>query len=184
MLRSVAAQKLQPAELLRQLNQLICERRIEARYMTMCFATWQKGRQKLRVANAGQSQPLLWKDGRCDRIDLSGFPLGLYEDVSYDETGFTLVQGDVLVFHSDGLAESSSPDGRHALALAARQGLDRLVDVLDRHQPEFVELLAGELRHPGAVGRAEPLPHDFGARGSRPRNMLSAIDKAGDNASV
>jgi len=30
------------------------ERRIEGRFMTACFATWQKGRQKLRVANAGQ----------------------------------------------------------------------------------------------------------------------------------
>ena len=123
MLRSVAAQKLQPAELLRQLNQLICERRIEARYMTMCFATWQKGRQKLRVANAGQSQPLLWKDGHCDKVDLSGFPLGLYEDATYDEAGYTLVPGDILIFHSDGLAESSSPDGQFF-------GTDRLKDVI------------------------------------------------------
>ncbi|MFZ0820411.1 MAG: GAF domain-containing SpoIIE family protein phosphatase [Candidatus Acidiferrales bacterium] len=142
MLRSVAAQKLQPAELLRQLNQLICERRIEARYMTMCFATWQKGRQKLRVANAGQSQPLLWKDGRCDRIDLSGFPLGLYEDVSYDETGFTLVQGDVLVFHSDGLAESSSPDGQFF-------GTDRLKDAIaashDQSAGEIADRLLAEV---------------------------------------
>src|SRR6266849_2935014 len=64
-MRSLAPQKLQPAELLRQMNQLIGERRVEGRFMTACFATWQKGRQKLRVANAGQSQPLLYKDGRC-----------------------------------------------------------------------------------------------------------------------
>ncbi len=134
MLRSVAAQKLQPAELLRQLNQLICERRIEARYMTMCFATWQKGRQKVRVANAGQSQPLLWKDGRCDKVDLSGFPLGLYEDVNYDETGYTLVPGDILVFHSDGLAESSSPDGQFF-------GTDRLKDSIAANH----DLSAGEI---------------------------------------
>ena len=51
--------------------------------MTACFATWQKGRSKLRVANAGQSQPLLYKDGRCDKIELTGFPLGIFED----ETG-------------------------------------------------------------------------------------------------
>src|SRR5580704_13238700 len=36
-LRSIAPQKLLPAELLRQLNQLICERRIEGRFMTFCF---------------------------------------------------------------------------------------------------------------------------------------------------
>src|ERR1700693_248827 len=77
-MRSLAPQKLQPAELLRQMNQLIGERRVEGRFMTACFATWQKGRSKLRVANAGQSQPLLYKDGRCDKIALTGFPLGIF----------------------------------------------------------------------------------------------------------
>jgi sigma-B regulation protein RsbU (phosphoserine phosphatase) len=98
--------------MLRQMNQLIGERRIEGRFMTMCFATWQKGRRKLRIANAGQSQPLLWKGGRCEKLDLTGFPLGLYDDVTYDEWGVTLDPGDVLVFHSDGLAESANAEGQ------------------------------------------------------------------------
>jgi len=122
-LRSLAPQKLPPAQLLRQMNQLICERRIEGRFMTLCFATWQKGRSKLRLANAGQSQPLLFKDGRCSKVDLTGFPLGLYDDVTYDEWGVTLAPGDVLVFHSDGLAEAVNPEGQ-------LYGTDRLRSVL------------------------------------------------------
>jgi len=111
-MRSLAPQKLQPAEMLRQMNQIIGERRVEGRFMTACFATWQKGRQKLRVANAGQSQPLLYKDGRCGKIDLAGFPLGIFEDVSYDEWGVTLAPGDILVFHSDGIAETANNEGQ------------------------------------------------------------------------
>ena len=107
-MRSLAPQKLQPAEMLRQMNQLVGERRIEGRFMTACFATWQKGRQKLRVANAGQSQPLLYKNGRCDKIELTGFPLGIFEEVNYDEWGVTLETGDTLVFHSDGIAETAN----------------------------------------------------------------------------
>jgi len=84
-MRSLAPQKLQPAEMLRQMNQLVGERRIEGRFMTACFATWPKGPAELRVANAGQSQPLLYKDGRCGKIELTGFPLGIFEDVTYDE---------------------------------------------------------------------------------------------------
>jgi sigma-B regulation protein RsbU (phosphoserine phosphatase) len=110
-LRSIVPQKLQPAELLKQLNLLLCERQIEARYMTFCFATWQKARGKLRMANAGQSQPLLWKDGRCDRVDIAGLPLGLYPEATYDEVNFTLEAGDILVFHSDGLSESMNSAG-------------------------------------------------------------------------
>src|SRR5580658_5580062 len=111
-MRSLAPQKLQPAEMLKQMNQIVGERRIEGRFMTACFATWQKGRSKLRVANAGQSQPLLYKDGRCDKISLTGFPLGIFEEVSYDEWGVSLNPGDILVFHSDGIAETSNSEGQ------------------------------------------------------------------------
>lgn len=111
-MRSLSPQKLQPAELLRQMNQVIGERRIEGRFMTACFATWQKGRSKFRVANAGQSQPLLYKDGRCGKIELTGFPLGIFEEVSYDEWAVTLEPGDIVVFHSDGLAETANKEGQ------------------------------------------------------------------------
>ena len=111
-MRSLAPQKLQPAEMLAQINQLVGERRIEGRFMTMCFATWQKGRRKLRIASAGQSQPLLYKDGRCGKIALTGFPLGIFEKVSYEEWGVTLEPGDILVLHSDGIAETVNADGQ------------------------------------------------------------------------
>ena len=125
-MRSLAPQKLQPAEMLRQMNQLVGERCIEGRFMTACFATWQKGRQKLRVANAGQSQPLLYKDGRCDKVQLTGFPLGIFEEVTYDEWGVTLAEGDILVFHSDGLAETSNSDGQLF-------GTERLRKLIEKH---------------------------------------------------
>ncbi|MGC2766600.1 MAG: GAF domain-containing SpoIIE family protein phosphatase [Candidatus Acidiferrum sp.] len=125
-MRSLAPQKLQPAEMLRQMNQLVGERRIEGRFMTACFATWQKGRQKLRVANAGQSQPLLYKNGRCDKIELTGFPLGIFEEVNYDEWGVTLETGDTLVFHSDGIAETANVEGQFF-------GTTRLRRLIEQH---------------------------------------------------
>src|SRR5215831_15406508 len=133
-MRSLAPQKLQPAEMLKQMNQLVGERRIEGRFMTACFATWQKGRQKLRVANAGQSQPLLYANGRCDRIELTGFPLGIFEDVVYDEWSVTLEPGDILIFHSDGIAETSNSEGQLF-------GTERLRRLIELHH----ELAAGDL---------------------------------------
>jgi sigma-B regulation protein RsbU (phosphoserine phosphatase) len=133
-MRSLAPQKLQPAEMLRQMNQVIGERRIEGRFMTACFATWQKGRQKLRVANAGQSQPLLYKGGKCERIELAGFPLGIFEEVQYDEWGVTLDVGDILVFHSDGIAETANSEGQFF-------GTTRLRRLIEQHH----ELTAAEL---------------------------------------
>jgi sigma-B regulation protein RsbU (phosphoserine phosphatase) len=125
-MRSLAPQKLQPAEMLKQMNQLVGERRIEGRFMTACFATWQKGRQKLRVANAGQSQPLLYKDGRCGKIELTGFPLGIFEEVSYDEWSVTLESGNILVFHSDGIAETMNGESQFF-------GTTRLMKLIEQH---------------------------------------------------
>jgi len=133
-MRSLAPQKLQPAEMLKQMNQLVGERRIEGRFMTACFATWQKGRQKLRVANAGQSQPLLYKDNRCGKIELTGFPLGIFEDVNYDEWGVTLEPGNILVFHSDGIAETTNSEGQFF-------GITRLRELIEKHH----DLTAAEL---------------------------------------
>jgi sigma-B regulation protein RsbU (phosphoserine phosphatase) len=111
-LRSLSPHKLQPAELLRQLNQLVCDRRVEGRYMTICFATWQKGRHKLRLANAGQTQPLLWKDGHVEQIKLTGFPIGIFDDAAYEEWGVQLTSGDILLFFSDGLTEAANREGK------------------------------------------------------------------------
>jgi phosphoserine phosphatase RsbU/P len=133
-MRSLAPQKLQPAEMLRQMNQLVGERRIEGRFMTLCFATWQRGRSKLRVANAGQTQPLLYKDGRCSKIELTGFPMGIYEDVSYDEWGVTLDSGDILLFHSDGVTETMNSENQ----FFGSQRLKKLVE--DNHQAAAGEL--------------------------------------------
>jgi phosphoserine phosphatase RsbU/P len=112
MMRSLSPQKLQPAEFLRVLNQLVSDRRVEGRYMTMCFATWQKARNKLRLANAGQTQPLLWKEGHVEQITLTGFPIGIFDDATYDEWSVTLASGDILLFFSDGLTEASNREGK------------------------------------------------------------------------
>jgi len=111
-LRSLSPQKLQPAALLTQLNQFMCDRRVEGRYMTICFATWQKAKRKLRIANAGQSQPLLWKDGRVEQLPLTGFPIGIFDDAQYEEWNVELSAGNILVFFSDGLTEASNRAGK------------------------------------------------------------------------
>jgi sigma-B regulation protein RsbU (phosphoserine phosphatase) len=153
-MRSLAPQKLQPAEMLRQMNQVIGERRIEGRFMTACFATWQKGRQKLRVANAGQSQPLLYKGGKCDRIELAGFPLGIFEEVQYDEWGVTLDVGDILVFHSDGIAETANSEGQFF-------GTTRIRRLIEQHHgltsAELADLI---LREVDWFAQSAPLSDD------------------------
>jgi sigma-B regulation protein RsbU (phosphoserine phosphatase) len=153
-MRSLAPQKLQPSEMLRQMNQLVGERKIEGRFMTACYATWQKGRQKLRIANAGQSQPLLYKDGRCGKVELTGFPLGIFEDVTYDEWGVTLEPGNIVVFHSDGIAETSNSEGQFF-------GTERLRKLIEsHHELSATEISDTILREVDWFAQSAPLSDD------------------------
>jgi len=137
-LRSLARNKYPPGEVVRRLNQLICERKIEGRFMTLCYATWHKRRRTIRIANAGQSQPLLWKDGRCEKLDLTGFPLGIYEEMEFGEWNARLDPGDILVFYSDGFTESANCAGD-------LYGFERLRDLLCRHHSDSAEELAARM---------------------------------------
>jgi sigma-B regulation protein RsbU (phosphoserine phosphatase) len=137
-LRSIAPQKLLPAELLRQLNQLICERRIEGRFMTFCFATWRKPTRKLRIANAGQTQPLLYRNGHCEQVKLVGFPLGIYDDVTYEESVMNLDPGDILLFHSDGLSEATDPEGNFF-------GIPRIAALIEQNAARTADQIADRL---------------------------------------
>jgi sigma-B regulation protein RsbU (phosphoserine phosphatase) len=122
--------------------------------MTACFATWQKGRQKLRVANAGQSQPLLYKDGRCGKVELTGFPLGIFEEVTYDEWGVTLDAGNILVFHSDGIAESQNSEGQFF-------GTTRIQSLIEQHHEVSAKELADViLREVDWFTQSAPLSDD------------------------
>src|ERR1700759_5001382 len=153
-MRSLAPQKLQPADMLREMNKIVGEQRVEGRFMTACFATWQKGRQKLRVANAGQSQPLLYKDGRCGKVELTGFPLGIFEEATYDEWGVTLDPGNILVFHSDGLAEASNSEGQFF-------GTERLRTFIEeRHEMGARDLSDAILREVDFFTNSAPLSDD------------------------
>jgi sigma-B regulation protein RsbU (phosphoserine phosphatase) len=115
--------KLRPAEMLRDMNQLIVERRVEGRFVTMAYATWNGRKRQLRISSAGQEQPLLYRQGKVEKLDLTGFPLGLFEDVQYDEVKLSLDPGDIVVFYSDGMSDTQDPQGEFF-------GWQRMMDVL------------------------------------------------------
>ena len=107
-LRSLGSQKPRPANLLHAINGFLGERLIEGRFMTLCVATWHRTRRRLRIANAGQEQPFLLHNGRCEKLPLEGFPLGIFEDVTYDERTYILNVGDIVAFHSDGIGDTQN----------------------------------------------------------------------------
>src|SRR3984957_16815996 len=69
-------------------------------------------------------------------------------------------RGGRLVHDDDALGEGRGARHSNPLTLAAGQGFDGLMDILDRHKAEIVQFLPREFRHASAIGRSEPLSHD------------------------
>lgn len=125
-MRSLAPLKLPPAQMLARVNQLLCGHEIRARFVTLCYATWNAEKSELRVANAGQAQPLVLRHDRCEKIPLEGLPAGIFADASYDEWTTQLTPGDWVIFHSDGITESLN-------AAEEQFGLERLCSILEEN---------------------------------------------------
>ncbi len=125
-LRSLAPQKLAPAEMLRQLNVMLLERKIEGHFVTLHYMLWESKTRTLRFSNAGMPLPLLLRGGKCRAVRVEGIPLGLLENVEYQETTLALEPGDVLAVFSDGVLEAANPESEEF-------GQRRLEDLLRAH---------------------------------------------------
>ncbi len=125
-LRSLVPQKLPSPELMRRLNAMLLERRIEGHFVTLLYGLWEAKTRTLRLSNAGMPLPILLRRDHCRLIRVEGVPLGLLENVDYEETPVSLESGDLLTIFSDGVLEAINPEGEEF-------GLARFEELLRRH---------------------------------------------------
>ncbi len=129
------AQRCRPAgEMLSKLNGVLCERRIQARYLSLCYAFLDTRSWRMEIANAGLPLPIFCRGSEIIPVQVEGVPLGLLENVEYQPAVVELQPGDVAVFHSDGITENLNPEGEE-------YGRRRLQDLVGSH----CTLPAGEL---------------------------------------
>jgi phosphoserine phosphatase RsbU/P len=107
-LRSLAPQRLMAPDMLKKLNVLLLERKIEGHFITLTYCVWEPKIRSLKLANAGMPLPVLVRNGKVHAIRVEGVPLGLLDQVEYQETSLTLRKGDLLAMFSDGLVEATN----------------------------------------------------------------------------
>jgi sigma-B regulation protein RsbU (phosphoserine phosphatase) len=110
-LRSHAPIEPGPAEMLSAINLSLAERRIAAQFVSIIYAVWDDERRTLLVANSGLPRPLYCHDGKIEQIDVTGLPLGLFDEAEYDELQFKAKPGDMFVFFSDGIMDARNRHG-------------------------------------------------------------------------
>ncbi len=142
-LRSLVPQRLSATEMLRSLNVMLLERKIEGHFITLTYAIWQPANRRLRLANAGMPLPILVHKGRSHAIRAEGVPLGLLEHTEYQEVAVTLEKGDLLAMFSDGIIEANnhqeSEFGTRRLENLLRQHIQRPLD-------DIIETIFTEVR--------------------------------------
>jgi phosphoserine phosphatase RsbU/P len=134
---------LEQIALMRDLNQALREDFDAGHYATMVAAGWHGRRGLMVMTNAGHPPALWYRASRgewswletlrpSERGRVSGVPLGLLPDVTYDRLVIRPQSGDVVLLYSDGVSEVTDPAGTEL----GRNGLIDLVRAVDARSPE------------------------------------------------
>jgi sigma-B regulation protein RsbU (phosphoserine phosphatase) len=144
LLRSLAPRRRGPAMLMRAINEVLLERKVDAQYVTLSLALWDSRNLRLVMANAGATPPMICRGGEILKLNVEGVPLGLLDDREYEELTFEARHGDLILFYSDGIQDQVNAQdeefGRTRLGRILKQHcgdplpqiLDAIMEDLDR----------------------------------------------------
>jgi phosphoserine phosphatase RsbU/P len=96
-------------------------------FVALLYAVLNAKDKTLSLCSAGQTQPIYLssKSGASSLVETRGdtFPLGIIEDVDYQETILNMVAGDKIVLYTDGIVEAMN-DKKEIF------GFDRLLEIV------------------------------------------------------
>ena len=84
------------------------------------------------LSGAGLPYPYVYRKGKLSRVELSGIPLGLFREASYEDVKLALQPGDLVVSVSDGFTESLDERDEE-------YGEKRLRKILDANREESAD---------------------------------------------
>src|SRR5436190_6898588 len=150
-IRTRAARKEPPGQMLELVNKTLYQRPIEGQYVAVTYAIYDPKTRTVTLANSGLPYPLLVRDGQSTFLDIGGIPLGLFPDSKYEETQLQLQTGDLLIFYSDGVVEMRNDTGEEF-------GLRRLAETVrsnyEKSANDIVKSISAVLAD--FIGRVRP----------------------------
>jgi serine phosphatase RsbU (regulator of sigma subunit)/anti-sigma regulatory factor (Ser/Thr protein kinase) len=141
LIRSDAPRLVSPSAVLERANEFLHADIPANMFVTCLYAVLDPATGRLRFANAGHDLPFVRTATGVVELRATGMPLGAMPGMRYDEKEAVLAPGDVLLLHSDGLAEAHGPDR----AMFGFPRLRRLFGEESRGQ-ELLDDLMGALR--------------------------------------
>ena len=150
LLRILGPRRKTPALLMQSLNETLMERRVDAQYATLLVAFWESNQRMLKLANAGSCAPLIWRRNEILNPRVEGVPIGLLDDITYDEVDLELEKGDIVMLYSDGVEDQTDSQGKEFSRV-------RVTQVLQQHANENPKAIADAViaaidTHRGSAG--------------------------------
>ncbi len=143
-----------PHQLLQEVNRVLFNDLIASElFITMACFYYDSKHRWLSFSNGGHNPSILIRADGSDPefLDAEGMAIGLLPDVIFEEKGWSLASGDLLVLYTDGLVESEDRDGN-------RFGMERLLSYLQKvRQNSAQEILTGLFKVVNEhIGRQDP----------------------------
>jgi sigma-B regulation protein RsbU (phosphoserine phosphatase) len=127
-----------PGRIMSLLNRHLYRSTQPEKYATLFLAHYDAKSSWMTYSNAGQLPPLvLSRDGSIRRLDKGGTVVGLMDGMSYEEDGFQMQTGDIMVAYSDGVTEPENDFGDF--------GEDRLMEVVARYRDEPLHVISAQV---------------------------------------
>lgn len=142
LLRSLAPRRRSPALLLRSLNETLMERQVPAQYVTLLVMLWQPKDRLFTIANAGSVPPVVCRGGELLQPKIAGVPVGLLEEIMYDEIRLETQPGDVVLLLSDGVHDQPNESGEDYGKTRLSQAVSRFCGL---PAAEIAKRLAGDV---------------------------------------
>jgi serine phosphatase RsbU (regulator of sigma subunit) len=125
MLRAAAQRLDSPGEVLRRVNEVLVPDIPQNMFVTCLYAILDPATGHIIYANAGHDLPYRRRSGRsegAEELRARGMPLGLLPGMAYEEKEIDLLEGESVLFYSDGLVEAHDP-AREMFGFPRLQGL-------------------------------------------------------------
>ncbi len=118
-----------PSEILRDVNNSLCEGNEEKMFVTVWLGILTISTGELIQASAGHEYPLVQRKGEGYQLvkTQNGLVMGVMTKIRYKDLTFNLSEGDALFMYTDGLPEATNAQGK-------RLEIDGMMCAINRHK--------------------------------------------------
>jgi len=119
----------QPPEVLKRVNQLLCDKSLAFQFVTLFLFLLRPGGEG-EFISAGHNPAYLFRSatGKIEKLAPEAFALGMFESACFQSREFYLDRGDLLIVYSDGLTDAEDP-------LEEMFGEERLLEIIRQEAP-------------------------------------------------